>query len=166
MVAALPAFRATTVDGGGAILVTGCKRRDLGAALTLRAEVAGAPMRGGRRLVAWAFPSRSILCAIDSAGRVVGMNLYYFRAEDADLVLHEGYVGVATAFKGQWIGSQLRACAHLHFAATPVQGITSNIRADNAPSLRVAYKLGFQEIDVRRDADGEQILLLYRDLTD
>ena len=123
-------------------------------------------MRGGRWLVSWVFPSRSILCAIDSAGRVVGMNLYYFRSEDADDVVHEAYVGVASAFQGQGIGSQLRARAHVHFAATPVQGITSNIRADNAPSSRVAYKLGFQEIDVRRDADGVQILLLYRDLTD
>lgn len=156
-----PAFPATTVDGGGAVSVTGCKRSDLGAALRLRAELAGSHLRGGRRLVAWAFASRSIICAIDSAGRVIGMNLYYFRAQDAVDVVHEGYVGVATAFQVQEIGSQLRACAPLSHAG-PMNA--SNLRADNAPSLQVARRLGFREIDARLDADGGQTLLLYRDL--
>lgn len=80
-------------------------------------------------------------------GPMIAFNMYYFReGEWRQHIVHEAFIGVASAYRGLGIATALRQAAGRYFAECDVQGISTQIEGDNLPSLRSATKLGFQVV--------------------
>lgn len=90
-------------------------------------------------------PKLCLLARDAGSGNVVGMALYYFNERDRrENTIHEGYIGLHEAMRGQRLGTFMRRQAILHFSKAGLCGMSSRVSCCNLPSLRSGLKLGFE----------------------
>ncbi|MFW3616421.1 GNAT family N-acetyltransferase [Billgrantia antri] len=140
----------------GAILYRGLRKHEYEQAMALYVE-----LHDGRRL---AWPQRLIyrlagdkllfVAAVEGADAtpVVGIDMFYVNARDrAEHTVHEGFIGVRPDIAGKGVATELRRLAIEHFERHGLEGVSSRISTDNAPSLVSAKKLGFVPVERYHD---------------
>jgi hypothetical protein len=89
--------------------------------------------------------SRLVLVALDKHGRIVGIQLFYFRSQEVSKrMLHEAFIGIIPEFRGLKLSQHLRKYSIRHFMNTPIRAISSQIDSDNYPSIKSAVASGAQ----------------------
>jgi len=103
------------------------------------------------RVVYWLIGNRMVIVAArrtEHHDQVVGFDMFYFNERDTqEGTIHEGFIGVLPEYRGMGIATNLRRHAINNFRRDIVRGITSRIDSDNIPSLKSAFKVGFQIIE-------------------
>lgn len=149
--------RPLTTAGGGHLLLRTIVAHDVD-----RLEELQNTLRPGKSFTAWRkwvyrrAGSKLVWVLEDSSGGLVGCNMYYFReGEWRQSVVHTALTGVVNEYRGQGLGTAMRAAAVQYFTRGGLAGISTQIDDDNLASLRSAEHVGFRRTGQR---DGRPLL--------
>lgn len=139
---------ANEVSGG--VLIRGFRFRDLRQLRQLYLDLNPTGSLSLARFVWGVIGYRRLLIVAEErqSSSLVGLDLFYFNLRDLqEFTVHEGFVGVVPAYRGQGLATKMRITAKRHFQRNGVKGISTRISQNNKPSLMSALKLGFEIVE-------------------
>jgi GNAT superfamily N-acetyltransferase len=118
------------------------------------AAMAGGKRLGrARRIMLRMLGCRLCLIARDAHGRLAGILVFYFNARDKkEGSVHEAYVGLLEAARGQGLGTFMRRHALRHYAQAGLERVSSRISVNNHISLKANRKLGYESVETYFDS--------------
>ncbi|WP_137807895.1 GNAT family N-acetyltransferase [Pseudomonas sp. G(2018)] len=143
----------------GSVLIRGFKLRDLRHLRQLYLDLNPSGSLSLARFLWGVIGYQRLLIVAEDirTASLVGLDLFYFNPRDLqESTVHEGFVGVVSAYRGQGLATEMRIAAKRHFQRNGLTGISTRIAQDNKASLTSALKLGFEIVETQHSAaDGE-----------